>query len=1499
MEFNIMSQFSFDFKSILLDEIALEGLEGIDIDLLWRRVEKTISMPLTEKMKKRYWDFIVSSPSVSLYELPEPVPYLEIKDRFTIIDEDSGRLKDPDDYLDGPYEHKLVENEYGSCVQYHKRKLIKNISSLSYEEVIRIYNQKLVMVASIDERCKALAPHVPKSVVTGLSPIHYCLLELIGRSRENGQMTIGKTNILKIFKDSKMLFYLRKVLKELDMIRITCITQKIGHRGVKSLLLRLRRFHKSETMSLPKIGPIHDVVELLKTQENFTESLDNVYQKGFFSKCPHKKINKTYNVFHFTEKEEQVEGRYKKKIAVKRRYISISTKSDSSSGSEDEASAQPLKCQYKVGISLLRQAYMRIHEAGLRGLTQVELSQLLGTEFYTTRNLCKMLRTQGLLKEVYEDKGRQRIARLVVNCNTNYINVGYEEEWQKFLNNRIKYKDCIKKEEFDTEKPTSSSDNFEGLHNNYSTDDVNWSDVITEIKKVEHLESFDLDNVSLLSSKKTLTLRQLKFANGIIKVLEEKFAIAGYQALNNIVSAEIGEPHMDTRALKVFVQKLITDGLVKVYKIKWPNQCKYTNFICSSSITINHPILKDKYREILEKIHITKESQKTREVSKGKGNRSLCHYAIPRYCKVRKFHEFIFKMAYSHNWSLDSRLPEGFAYLRDVIQEMTVEFSLGNVNLFGNIKLTSTQVADTLNMKLKDVPEGISREIVYAGTFRNTLKENLRILAFFGLVQIVNQPLEQNFDNIMFYVNRHPKIVNTTGAWPRPNADIKELESECYLANNETVREFWNTVFKISCNTTIMLGKRKNSNLKPPVRMMAEVEQYDNGTRLGDGKGACGFDSSFYLELAKLWRTTVLEQLKSIAKPTWKPPPKIPKLIQKKKMPKPKVKSKKVLAREIFRERMLELNKLKIPLSRGKSRLVSESWSKVEDLIIILCKLALTIMGPMSLPGSFRFRNIVAREIISVNDPGKTLKSCHRRALYLDSRNTWAYEKQHLLNEFKKRQTLYKKYEGLLRKIKARISCISKFMSEAKMPMIELIWILLQITKSESFVKRSPCIATSYNNFHEKFSICEVPDNTPYELYNMPGASDHETLLKESIMLTVAMSYNKEVPVNIAKKIYILFKEYPEMSLRKSIEELRKSQAISAREKLCNNKIYKMNLQDLVECSYKLSAGYYRKWISKLNAEFMELVADAFNMELPAEDIKGDSGINCFCCELQNIGLIELSTYVAPSLVGSSDFSPEESFNVINIENNSKLRSGTNAIKSTTNAKKISLFVDNFESNVNTIARNANVTYPKHNMEKHKNDNIVCFLKDKQQKGSTFAELQEFSKSDSEALIQKLQDLEAKRIIKRVGFYDNRIVHIEYAKFWAMTLDGETFLPAPWITLYGTLRHEIFFKWTNVVISKIFENPGCSITYITEMCELISAKSIQDICHFLFQCDCVKMKVIKYQKVDLFSDDDAVEELSDYNPYEAPSNILVFTNSTSLTRYASVRRQLLRPKEES
>lgn len=72
----------------ILEEIGLEGLEGVTLEGLWKRigVRLKLSLPLNSKTTNDIWKFIQSAKCFQLYELPEEREPLKLFDRADSVD---------------------------------------------------------------------------------------------------------------------------------------------------------------------------------------------------------------------------------------------------------------------------------------------------------------------------------------------------------------------------------------------------------------------------------------------------------------------------------------------------------------------------------------------------------------------------------------------------------------------------------------------------------------------------------------------------------------------------------------------------------------------------------------------------------------------------------------------------------------------------------------------------------------------------------------------------------------------------------------------------------------------------------------------------------------------------------------------------------------------------------------------------------------------------------------------------------------------------------------------------------------------------------------------------------------------------------------------------------------------------------------------------------------------------------------------------------------------
>lgn len=170
---------------------------------------------------------------------------------------------------------------------------------------------------------------------------------------------------------------------------------------------------------------------------------------------------------------------------------------------------------------------------------------------------------------------------------------------------------------------------------------------------------------------------------------------------------------------------------------------------------------------------------------------------------------------------------------------------------------------------------------------------------------------------------------------------------------------------------------------------------------------------------------------------------------------------------------------------------------------------------------------------------------------------------------------------------------------------------------------------------------------------------------------------------------------------------------------------------------------------------------------------------------------------------------------------------------------------------------------------------------------------QDYTGQDSETITKNLHHLEAAQIVKRLGYFENIMVLTKFAKYWTLSLKDDNVIPVPYLTLNKQVRKDILLKWAGVILNKVFENPGCSILYIADSCDLLSTRSTQEICMFLEKCKCVNLYVMKAAKSNLFSEDDDIAELLDFNVYESVENIIVFPVRDSFTRFATLKQKII------
>lgn len=79
----------------ILEEIGLEGLEGITIEGLWKRlsVRLKLPLPLKDRLTNNVWQFVRNAKCLQFYELPEEREPLKLFDRADCTDPIFGNVE--------------------------------------------------------------------------------------------------------------------------------------------------------------------------------------------------------------------------------------------------------------------------------------------------------------------------------------------------------------------------------------------------------------------------------------------------------------------------------------------------------------------------------------------------------------------------------------------------------------------------------------------------------------------------------------------------------------------------------------------------------------------------------------------------------------------------------------------------------------------------------------------------------------------------------------------------------------------------------------------------------------------------------------------------------------------------------------------------------------------------------------------------------------------------------------------------------------------------------------------------------------------------------------------------------------------------------------------------------------------------------------------------------------------------------------------------------------
>ncbi|XP_036413097.1 general transcription factor 3C polypeptide 1-like [Colossoma macropomum] len=438
-----------DPLAALLDEVSLEGLDGVTLETLWLRLSTrrpAFPLQLDLRVQQYLWNVLACSPDVTFHLLPRARAPLHLYDRFSDIDPETGiqdvRPLDTKAQLEDPYPVSVLVDDpqgvQGSCPYYRERKDITHLVRtsqhtpvLTLEQAQKKYGEKLVIVASQEFRYRALIGDEGNPELK-LSDFSYCILERLGRARWQGE--IQRDLHISSFKlDAGKVHYLRKSLDRNGLITMQSHVVRLPT-GVRqhSILLLLKRFHVDRRSK-------YDI--LMESTSNLLSELPNnigimlrlreqlqVGEHTFKRVYQYMQAAKMVSVLTIPLQELNPEaGPCKTKrgtdirvrcLKLLRPYTRKETYDDDDDENNDEEGDGPVKRNVQaqardIERDLLTQAYEIVVATGPKGISQSVLRGRLNIGKLESRMVCKVLERNNMIKGFMEDEGRQRTTKYI------------------------------------------------------------------------------------------------------------------------------------------------------------------------------------------------------------------------------------------------------------------------------------------------------------------------------------------------------------------------------------------------------------------------------------------------------------------------------------------------------------------------------------------------------------------------------------------------------------------------------------------------------------------------------------------------------------------------------------------------------------------------------------------------------------------------------------------------------------------------------------------------------------------------------------------------------------------------------------------------------------------------------------------------------------------------------------------------------------------------------
>ncbi|XP_051487813.1 general transcription factor 3C polypeptide 1 isoform X1 [Apus apus] len=432
----------------LLDEVALEGLDGVTPAALWQRLatrSPPFPLPLEPATRQLLWAALSAQPDLRFYLLPRPRPPLRLQDRYEEIDLETGILetkRDPVSSDDIYPVHMILDNKdgiQGSCQYFKERVDItdqirkKDLQPCyTYTEAVEKWGEKLVIVASQDQRYRALIGWEGDPDLK-LPDFSYCILERLGRARWQGELQRDlHSGAFKV--DAGKIHYHRRVLDRNGLITLQSHVIRLPSGAQQhSILLLLTRFHVDRRSKYDIL--MEKLSSMLSARSNQMETLGNLREELGLCERTFKRLYQ-YMMNAGLAKVVSIPlqeihpngGPYKTKkgtdVMVRCLKLLKEFRKKMEDYHDDDEEEIITKAVQPVDIvcerDMLTQAYELIESRGTKGISQAEIRLAMNVGKLEARMLCRLLERYKVVKGFMEDEGRQR--------TTKYISYIFAEE---------------------------------------------------------------------------------------------------------------------------------------------------------------------------------------------------------------------------------------------------------------------------------------------------------------------------------------------------------------------------------------------------------------------------------------------------------------------------------------------------------------------------------------------------------------------------------------------------------------------------------------------------------------------------------------------------------------------------------------------------------------------------------------------------------------------------------------------------------------------------------------------------------------------------------------------------------------------------------------------------------------------------------------------------------------------------------------------------------------